>query len=491
MSHQIKSKEKRSLIFGKYVLDSLAIGMYSDPLMTLREYVQNSADAIDLLPNQSSESNIEITVDGRNRSLSIVDNGVGVPSCDVERVLLSIGASDKNPTVARGFRGIGRLGGLGYCDKLIFVTKSSGESNYATCVFDAKQLRALMNDGHCIDTQSLVEKTTSLTIDSYSGSENDHFFKVQMLNLRDSRNLLLNVPAIRLYLSQVAPVPFHHDFIYGGQIETELVKHLPSYKHYCVLLNGEKVFKQYLDTVCLSKDSAGDMVKGIQFVKLCDDSDMLAFGWLGITGLLGIVSPASGIDGVRLRCGNILLGNKDTLSNLFKEARFNHYLIGELHVVSKLLIPNSRRDDFEDSDIKGRLSGEFLKNIGIPFSKKIRDLSKERGKTQVHDKIKILFEQALVVIQNGYLSTHQRDRIVGLLDLLNGSHSAQEVQLARQLSKQVSMAAEALAVQKVTAKSKAQLLDILGRALEVISSEAHKSAASDKMIDKIYRTISK
>ncbi|GAH39577.1 unnamed protein product, partial [marine sediment metagenome] len=32
---------------GKYVLDSLSFGMYNHPFMILREYIQNSVDAID------------------------------------------------------------------------------------------------------------------------------------------------------------------------------------------------------------------------------------------------------------------------------------------------------------------------------------------------------------------------------------------------------------------------------------------------------------
>ena len=233
-------------------------------------------------------------------------------------------------------------------------------------------------------------------------------------------------------MSQVAPVPFHPDFPHGERIDRGLSKRVPSYKKYTIILNKERIFKQYRSTINLCRKST-DEIEGIQFVELHDDTSALAFGWLGKLNLLGAVNPTSGVDGIRLRCGNILLGNKDTLSSLFKETRFSHYLVGELHTVDNRLMPNSRRDDFEDSNIKGKLLNEFLKEIGIPFSRKIREFSKERGKAKNHNNIRTLLEQASTLINNGYLSSHQRDRIVAHLNNVNGSHSDEEVKIAKQL----------------------------------------------------------
>jgi HSP90 family molecular chaperone len=80
LSQRPKPRVKNKVSFGKYILDSLSIGMYSAPLMILREYVQNSTDSIDLCPQGILQPVIEITVDGRTRSLEISDNGIGIPS---------------------------------------------------------------------------------------------------------------------------------------------------------------------------------------------------------------------------------------------------------------------------------------------------------------------------------------------------------------------------------------------------------------------------
>jgi len=484
----LQQQQVSDITFGKYVLDSLSIGMYSDPIMALREYIQNSVDSIDLLPPGHGSPVIEITVDGRNRSLEIADNGLGISSNKVKSTLLSIGASDKDPAYSRGFRGIGRLGGLGYCDKLVFYTKSKGEKTYSVCSWNAKLLRQLINDTKPIDTNLLINKTAKIERHSYCGSAQDHFFKVQMFDINDSRKDLLNVPAIRSYLSQVAPVPFHSEFSFGEQINIELLKRVPSYRTYKIFLNKEQIFKQYRDTVFLCRESC-DKIRGIQFVELLDNFNPLAFGWLGNLDFLGAINPGSGIDSIRLRCGNILLGNKDTLSSLFKETRFNHYLVGELHIVDNRLIPNSRRDDFEDSDIKGILFNEFLKKIGIPYSKKIRDLSKERGKAKQHDNVGILFEHAERVIRHGYLSSRQRDRIVDHLSNINGSHSEREVRLAMQLSEKIATAQDILSAQNISRRTKAEIISLLITTLDAIYEEMPSSVAFNKLVSKLYQEL--
>ena len=327
-------------------------------------------------------------------------------------------------------------------------------------------------------------------ISAYSGSEMDHFFKVQMCNIHDSRNDLLNIPAIRSYLSQVAPVPFSPDFVFGKKIDRELSKNVSSYRNYHIVLNKEQIFKQYRNTVNLCRDSI-DEIDDIHFVELHNDTNILAFGWLGILNLLGAVNPASGVDGIRLRCGNILLGNKDILSALFREPRFNHYLVGELHTVDKRLTPNSRRDDFEDSAIKGKLHNEFIKEIGIPFSSKIRALSKERGKSREQDNIEILFKQASAVVNYGYLSLRQRDRIVTRLNSVNGRHSAQEVQIAKQLIGEVSDAKDILSAQKISKRTKAQVIDVLKTTLDIVCTEMPSSTAVNNFVSRLYRVIIK
>jgi DNA mismatch repair ATPase MutL len=133
------------IVFGARILDVLTTGMYPDALDAIREYIQNSFDAIRraeyaqvLKPNFGA---VVITIDANEKVVSIRDNGIGIPADDARKTLLSIGASKKKIGHDAGFRGIGRLAGLAYCDKLVFTTASKGEPQKTELTFDAAAIR--------------------------------------------------------------------------------------------------------------------------------------------------------------------------------------------------------------------------------------------------------------------------------------------------------------------------------------------------------------
>lgn len=140
-----------SIQIGKFTLESLTTGMYSEPEACYREYIQNAVDSFDEAIAASlmkpEECRIEIIVNNDHRVISIKDNGVGIRSEDARRILLDIGNSTKLHTANRGFRGIGRLGGLSYCKKLSFCTSAHGENVKSIVTFDCEKLRALLVPG--------------------------------------------------------------------------------------------------------------------------------------------------------------------------------------------------------------------------------------------------------------------------------------------------------------------------------------------------------
>ena len=116
---------------GKFTLETLTTGMYDSPKDIYREYIQNAVDSIDNAIAQGilklGKDVIDIKIDSLNKSITITDNGTGVSAEKTRDYLLNIGDSVKFNTNNRGFRGIGRLAGLAYCDELIFSTSYYGE----------------------------------------------------------------------------------------------------------------------------------------------------------------------------------------------------------------------------------------------------------------------------------------------------------------------------------------------------------------------------
>jgi len=185
-------------------------------------------------------------------------------------------------------------------------------------------------------------------------------------------------------------------------------------------VNGEKVYKPYTDDVSTFRDGH-DQIRDVKFHMLSDERRMLALAWLADLSFLGAVNPTALVDGVRVRSGNILIGDKNLLSEFYRESRFGSYMVGEIHVVDKGLIQNSRRDDFEDNDAKSDFYSSFIREIGIPYSKKIRELSEYRSRIKRNAHIDSLYSRAQRISESGYVAELQKQEIVTALQRIGGT----------------------------------------------------------------------
>lgn len=120
-------------------------------------------------------------------------------------------------------------------------------------------------------------------------------------------------------------------------------------------------------------------ITDICFSKLINsDGNILGTVWYSVSNFRGsIVERAA--KGLRIRVGNILVGDGTSLNQLFKDSRFNGWVVGEVHVTSSELILNARRDDFEHNAAYFRLE-EQLKTIAAEITQRIRSASVARNK---------------------------------------------------------------------------------------------------------------
>lgn len=117
---------------------------------------------------------------------------------------------------------------------------------------------------------------------------------------------------------------------------------------------------------------------------------MIASGWYGNRrDLIGAINRGEGISGIRVRDGNIMIGDEHILDGCFREARFNGYVLGEIHISSSKLIPNSRRDDFIDNQTKTEFYNMIDRDIGLPLSKEIRLRSRLKSQIQPTKKMQL------------------------------------------------------------------------------------------------------
>lgn len=103
---------------GAGILSIITESLYDNPIVVFREYVQNSVDSILKAQNQD---NYEIKIWHEGDNLCFLDNGSGINTQSFYEEMIKIGDSQKKKTRNLGYKGIGRLSGVPYCQKLTFV----------------------------------------------------------------------------------------------------------------------------------------------------------------------------------------------------------------------------------------------------------------------------------------------------------------------------------------------------------------------------------
>jgi molecular chaperone HtpG len=374
------------ILVGKDILELLAAAMYADPLTIYREYLQNAADAIDEAREEAmhfgEEPGVHITVDRMLRSVKIRDNGTGIPAGQMVRRLTAIGASTKRGKQMRGFRGVGRLSGLGYCQELLFRSRVEGESKVTELSWDGRKLRELLRDGTYAGTLSELIRDVVMIKKLPADEFPTRFFEVELRRVTRLRgDMLLNEESIRGYLAQVAPVPFHPDFTLGPSIASFLSERgVRSPIQIRIIGEDEPIYHRARNSI--THGSTLETVEGVEFlVLLGQDGEVDAFGWMLEHSYAGAVPKRLGLGGIRLRTGNIQVGGEGILSPLFPEPRFAAWAIGDLHVVSTKILPNGRRDDFEASVAYSYLQDE-LSLLAKRITQTIRDKSDRRVRTR-------------------------------------------------------------------------------------------------------------
>ena len=408
---------------GKYTLESLTTGMYSDPKIVYREYIQNSVDslenalAIGLIERQSMR--IDIIVDAENSYISIRDNGAGISHAESRATLMNVGNSKKRNSSNRGFRGIGRLGGMSYCDTLVFSTSAENEKVKTVVTFDCKRLRQLLIPGQYEDLSlsAVLEQIT--TIETLPEKAEKHYFVVEMKDV-SSFSDLLDIDGVKSYITQVAPLPYQsRHFIYISQLKSFLSDNGYSVEEFPIFVGEdesdlEPVYKPNKSRFHSDRNKKTvDEITSMTYFDVRVGDELYALGWYGNCGWYGFLSDKE-LCGIRVRKGNILIGDSKTMNGIFREARFNGWTQGEIFILTDKLVPNARRDDFEQNDAYRELVQILSDTIGSDIPKKIREASTTRNdpSAKVLKEVDKTISSAVAVMTEGFNSSVDKDQVV-------------------------------------------------------------------------------
>ncbi len=346
---------EKDVKIGKYVLENLTTGMYEDSKIVYREYIQNSADQIDkaidfnLFPDESLF--IDITIDKAKRTIIIKDNATGIEKREVHSKLANVADSTKERGVDKGFRGIGRLGGLAYCETLRFITSFKGENEKTIMTWDAGKVRKLINDkNNTMNVQEIIQQVIAY---NYENEDvNEHYFTVEMINVKTENTSLLELEEVKEYIQWNCPVPIANQFLFTNKIKNKSNELNLPIDEYVIYLNNDDLHKAYTDRLIDTNGKSYDEIRDIEFNVFKDNDDKtIAWSWIGISGFDKAIPPKNNKSkGIRLRKENIQIGNDDTLRKFFtSDPRGNGYFVGEIHIVHDDLIPNARRDYFNET----------------------------------------------------------------------------------------------------------------------------------------------
>ena len=362
---------------GASILGLVTSGIYDDPLAIYREYIQNAVD--ELSRQNGVEGKVEITIDPRQKRVSICDDGPGLTYQECLEDLVPISQSRKCLGRDRGFRGIGRLSGLAFAESVKFLSRASGRDPVTQVVWSRTGLADRANSTQATE-QGFQDWVSVETLEDSSYPE--HFFRVEIDGVsRHAAGVLLNREAVRGYLSEVCPVPLAPDFPFHKEV---LGIFPPQQSPYSlrITLDGEEqpVQRQYGSTIALA-GSREDQFCEFDEVRVpsVDGKGDAAVGWIAHSSYLGAIPKGNRIRGIRARLGNIQVGDERVFDHLFEEDRFNRWCVGEVHILDPRIIPNGRRDYFERNPHLRNLENHLAPIFG-QISARCRAASSNRNK---------------------------------------------------------------------------------------------------------------
>ena len=245
-----------------------------------------------------------------------------------------------------------------------------------------------------------------------------------------------------------------------------------------------------------------DEILKMQFFDVYVDDELYALGWYGDCNWYGSLSEHE-IAGMRVRKGNILIGDNKTLNNIFRESRFNDWTQGELFIVTDKLIPNARRDDFEQTNEYYKFIAKLQDGIGYEITKKIRDASIARNNTsaKVLNEVKRQLGDATVVIEEGFNSSIDKNRLLATLvqaeDTLKKTKVKPDLQLQKddlqkEISDKIGEVSESnnYKINQINSGIDKKSKKILAIVSDILSQKLSKPLV-DEIIEEIIRTLNR
>jgi hypothetical protein len=379
---------------GSFFLETLTTGMYENPFHCIREYIQNSYDAIHdaissgLLNEGEGQVSIGLSGTGKSLSLSIRDNGTGLPLASAYRTLVALGASRKSPTRHAGFRGIGRLAGIAYCSTLKFTTKARGESEGTILEFDCGLIRNhLKPGGEPQDVRRVI--LSAVFTEPFAARAEENYTTVEMAGLTGLGVEFASLEKLQPYLSQVCPVEYADKFDFADRIRALAAGYGDTIRVVSVETKQKRervpVYKPYKNSAAVGGPKKRASVSTLFDIETFTSKELGWYGWIGKSNFPGEITDET-VSGVRFRMKNIQIGSSRLIEEIAQELtdsgterRLQRWAVGEIFITNTQIVPNARRDGFEDNQAWRDVRADIKEKVARRVVKLIRTASDSRS----------------------------------------------------------------------------------------------------------------
>ena len=352
---------------GGELLSILSKGLYTNPLDSIREYIQNAVDA-------KSDT---VTIKFTGNTVTINDNGNGMSLDELLEARL-FGMSPKSIVNNVGFRGIGLYSGFDICKRLIVTSKKRNEPHvYSLIIHFDEMKKRLANDKKKASTKGkisliqLLSTHTFLQRDSLEVEKKAHFTQVTLYDLDDMHvRHLSNRTALRSYLLQNVPIDFADDFEHKKQINDTLNRHLSTYNAIKVVLQSDG----QSDETVTKTSVPGLQAPQFGWIESSDRDEPLGYYWACMNDkrqrikqnleLSSDIDDAVVPEGLVYKVKGFTIGDRSKIREFFTRQQVYRWVTGEVYVKDPEVIPNAERNNFETNNAKRALDFAMTEEMG-------------------------------------------------------------------------------------------------------------------------------
>ena len=348
------------------ILETLTSGLYNDVKYAVREYLQNSYDAIkqasqNKLPIPDNGYFVDIAISKDNRIISITDNGIGMEEALLKEYT-SIGGGTKNTPELAGHKGIGKLSGLRFFNEFKVRTKVLGlPKAYELHWKSGEMMNVLITQKEKmkkIPYKEFIGKFYSIT---EIGEEIDkHYTQIQLIDIVDEFKEQVSEDKIGEFVKQNCPVPYRDE-------EFQFASRLKNWIEGCFVfvnthINGKIIYQFHTDEYNLVEPHLIE----IKYSSLVHAK--VWFSW--------IKNTAATIDddkmrGLRFRCKGICVGDNNLFANNCMPPgrdQLANWFMGEIIVLDDDIRPSAARDKFYEGSRTRKLFTELRNQVGKELS---------------------------------------------------------------------------------------------------------------------------